>query len=218
MQSAIGKPAQSVADVDRPEQQVALLVVDGVGQVDHLDVVVGADVADRVGRVDAEAEDVEVVLVAQALEVGERRRDRGERRRRSAIADARRARSDPRVRALTTSESSLSVSLPVAGGSVFVDGFWFLTRSRSGFEVSNAAASRFRFRRLRAWYRLGRPGQYGGATTATRTATGSTSLHGRIARVRVRSIVPSPSDGIRTTVDPTTFGLSPLWSADAALR
>ena len=52
-----------------PSEQRAGLGVDGEDEVDHLDVVVRADVADRVGRVDPPAEDGEVVLVAEALEV-----------------------------------------------------------------------------------------------------------------------------------------------------
>ena len=64
------------ARVDRSEEPVPGLVVDGEGEVHHLDVVVRPHLADRVGRVHADAEDVEVVLVAQPFEVLLRRRDR----------------------------------------------------------------------------------------------------------------------------------------------
>jgi hypothetical protein len=64
------------AGVDRPEEARAGLGVDGEHEVHHLDVMVRADVAHRVRRVDAEAEEIEVVLVAQPLEVLDRGRNR----------------------------------------------------------------------------------------------------------------------------------------------
>ena len=51
-----GEARPQVTDGQRTHHQVALLVVDGEGQVDHLDVVVGSDIADGIGGVDAEAE------------------------------------------------------------------------------------------------------------------------------------------------------------------
>ena len=80
MQSVDREARPERAGVDRAEQQVALLVVDGERQVDHLDVVVRADIADRIGRVHAETKDVEVILVAEPFEVGQRSRDGGGRR------------------------------------------------------------------------------------------------------------------------------------------
>ena len=64
------------AGVDRAEQLVPGLVPDAEHEIDHLDVVVRANVPDGIGRIDPEAEDVEVVRVAQPLEVDERAQGR----------------------------------------------------------------------------------------------------------------------------------------------
>ena len=68
-----GEALPQGARVDRTEQPRAGLRIDREDEVDHLDVVVRADVSHRVGRVDPPAEDGEIVLVGQALEVGEGR-------------------------------------------------------------------------------------------------------------------------------------------------
>ncbi len=62
------KPRPQRTSINRPQQQISGLVVNRKHEVDHLHVVIRANIAVRIRRINPETERVEIVLIRHSFE------------------------------------------------------------------------------------------------------------------------------------------------------